>query len=113
MLEGLVSRKNIIAVGYAHVFHGFLTLVLTQLFFPKPRLLFSHASGEVSGENTPERKFASTEDRTHNHQVMSPTCSALSHPGGGPVFAEESIYTRGYRLSAIQQYNTLTLILPI
>ena len=33
---------------------------------------------------TPERKVASTGDRTHNHKVMSPTCSSLSHPGGGP-----------------------------
>ena len=39
------------------------------------RLPFSHASAEVKGENTPERKFASTGDRTHNHQVMNPTRS--------------------------------------
>ena len=44
------------AVGDAYVFPGFLTPVLTQLFFPKPRLLFSHASAEVRGENTPEKK---------------------------------------------------------
>ena len=29
-----------------------------------------------------ERKVASTGDRNHNHQVMSPTCSPLSHPAG-------------------------------
>ena len=46
------------------------------------RLLFPHASAEVRGENTPERKFALTGDRTHNHQAMSPTRSPLSHPGG-------------------------------
>ena len=46
------------------------------------RLLFSNASAELRGENTPERKFASTGDRTHNHQVMSPTRSPLSHPDG-------------------------------
>ena len=50
--------------------------------FQSHRLLFSHASAEVRGENTPERKVASTRDRTHNHQVISPTCSPLSHPGG-------------------------------
>ena len=33
------------------------------------------------GENMPERKVASTGDRTHNHQVMSVTCLPLSHPG--------------------------------
>ena len=69
------------AVGDAYVFPGFLTPVLIQLFFPSHQLLFSHASAEVRGENTPERKVASTGDRTHNHQVMSPTRSPLSHPG--------------------------------
>ena len=63
------------AVGDANVFPGFLTAVLTQLSFQSHRLLFSHASAEVSGENTPERQFAST-------QVMSPTRSQLAHPGG-------------------------------
>ena len=57
----------------AYVFPGFLTSVLTQLFFQSHRLLFSHASAEVIGENTPERKVASTGDQPHNHQVMSPT----------------------------------------
>ena len=70
------------AVSDTNVFPGFLSPVLTQLFFPKPRLLFSHASAEVRGKNMPERKFASTGDRTHNHQIMSPTRSPLSHPGG-------------------------------
>ena len=65
------------AVGDANVFPGFLTLVLTQLFFPTP-----HASAEVRGENKLERKVASTGDRTHNHQVMSQTRSPQSHPGG-------------------------------
>ena len=55
------------AVGDSHVFPGFLTPVLTQLFFPEQRLLFSHASVEVGGGNTPERNFVSTGDRTHNH----------------------------------------------
>ena len=73
------------AVGDAYVFPGFLTPVLTQLFFPKPPTAFLtcfYASAEVRGENTPERKVASTGDRTHNHQVTSPTRSPLSHPGG-------------------------------
>ena len=74
------------AVGDAYVFPGFLTPVLTLLFFQSHRLLFSHASAEVRGENTPERKVASTWDRTHNHQVMSPTRSPLSHPGGSYGF---------------------------
>ena len=62
------------AVGDAHV--------LTQLSFQSHQLLFSHASAEVRGENMPERKFASTGYRAHNHQVMGLTPSALSHAGG-------------------------------
>ena len=38
------------AVGDAYVFPGFLTPVLTLLFFQSHRLLFSHASAEVRGE---------------------------------------------------------------
>ena len=48
------------AVGDTYVFHGFLTPVLTQLFFQSHRLLFSYASAEVRGKNTLERKVAST-----------------------------------------------------
>ena len=67
------------AVGDAYVFPGFPTPVLTQLFFPKPPTTFL---AEVRGENMPERKVASTGDRTQNHQVMSLTRSPLSHPDG-------------------------------
>ena len=70
------------AVGDAHVFPGLLAPVLTRISFQGHRLLFSHASAEVRGKNTPERKFASTGSRTYNHRVMSPTCSPLRHPGG-------------------------------
>ena len=70
------------AVGDACVFPGFLTPVLTQISFQSHHLLFPHASAEVRGENLPERNFASTGSRTYNHQVMSPTHSPLSHPGG-------------------------------
>ena len=69
------------AVSDTHVFPGFLILVLTQLSFLSHQLLFSHASVEVRGENTLEKKFASTRYRTHNHNVMSPTRSPLSYPG--------------------------------
>ena len=33
-------------------------------------------------KNMPERKFASSGDQTHNHQVMSLLRSPLSHLGG-------------------------------
>ena len=70
------------SVTHIIVFPGFLTPVLTQLSFQSYRLLFSHASAEVRGENTPERIFASTGSRTQKHQVMSPTRSPLSYRGG-------------------------------
>ena len=82
------------AVGDAHALPGFLTPVLTQLSFKSHRLVFSHASAEVRGENTPERKFASTGYRTHNHQVMSPTRSSLSHPGGTGFRVAQSVACR-------------------
>ena len=72
-------------VSGAHVFPNFLTAILTQISFQSHRLLFSHASAEVKGENTPEQMFASTGSLTHHHQVMSPTHSPLSHPGGALI----------------------------
>ena len=51
------------AVGDAHMFPGSLTPVLTQFSFLSHQLLFSHASAEVRGENSPERNFASTKPR--------------------------------------------------
>ena len=36
----------------------------------------------MRGDNTQERKVASTGDRTQNHQVISLTRSPQSHPGG-------------------------------
>ena len=62
----------------AHVFPGFLTPVLTQISSQSHRLLSSHASAEVRGENSPERNFASTGSQTDDHQVMNPTRSPLS-----------------------------------
>ena len=76
------SSGHITAVGDAHVFPGFLTPVQTQISFQSHRLFFSHASAQVRGENMPERNFASTGSRTHNHQVTSPTRLPLSHPVG-------------------------------
>ena len=51
-------------------------------------------STEVRGENTPERKVASTGDRIHNHLVMSPTRSPLSHPGGASTSRRRSSSSR-------------------
>ena len=80
------------AVGAAHVFPGFLTAVLTQLFFPKPPTTFLTCFCRGGGENTQERKFASTGDGTPNHQVMSPTRSPLSNTGGAVYEANWLIF---------------------
>ena len=92
------------AVGDAHVFPGFLTPVLIQISVQSHRLLFSHASAEVRGQNTPpETNFASTGSRTHNHQVMSPTRSPLSHSGEGAVKVALTLYhTTNFRLVQIE-----------
>ena len=74
-----LDQSKILLSGNGHVFPDFLTPVLTELFFPKPLTTFFTCF--CRGEKTPERKFASTGYRTHNHQVMSPTRSPLSHPG--------------------------------
>ena len=67
-------------------------------FLSKATDYLSHnASEEVRGENMPERKVASTGDRTHNHQVMSPTCSPLSHPGRAQYYShsnDDSVFDR-------------------
>ena len=76
------------AVSDEHVVPCFLTRVRTQLSFQSHRLLFSHASAEIRGETTPERRFASTGYRTHNHQVMSPLRSPESHPDGARRFSD-------------------------
>ena len=61
---------------------GFLTPVLNTTFFPSHQLLFSSASAEVRGKNTPERKCPSTGSQTHDQQAKHPTRSPMSHPGG-------------------------------
>ena len=75
------------AVGDAYVFPSFLTPLLTQLSFQSHRLLKSHASADVKGENTLERKFALSGDRTHNYRVIRQTRSLLSHPGGAKLLS--------------------------
>ena len=77
------------AVGDAYVFLGFLTPVLTVLSFESHRIFFSHTLAEARGENTPERKFASTGYKAHNHQVMS---SPLGPKSGAHMFREGCLY---------------------
>ena len=79
--EWVNNWGHIMAVSDAYVFPGFLTPVLTLLFFQSHGPLFSHALAEARGKKTWERQFASTVLRTHKHQVMSQTCSPLSYLG--------------------------------
>ena len=59
-------------------FPGFLTPVLTQLFFLKPQTTYLTCFCRGGRQKYPGKKFASTGDQTRNHQVMSPTSSQLS-----------------------------------
>ena len=76
------------AVGDAHVFPGFLTPVQTQISFQSHRLLFSHASAEVKGENTPE------EISPRPGLELTTTRSIVRHPHHcNIVLLEYCIYT--------------------
>ena len=77
------------AVGDAYVFPCFLTPVLTQLFFPKPPTTFLTCFCRGERLKYAGKKVASTGYRTHNHQVMSPTRSPLSHTGGAHAYASK------------------------
>ena len=59
------------AVGDAHVFDGFLTPVLTQIYVQSHDYFFSHASVEVRGKNMFVRNFASAGSQTHKGQVIT------------------------------------------
>ena len=76
------------AVGDAYVFPGFLTPVLTQLFFPKPPTTFLtcfYASAEVTGKNSPERKVPSTGDRLSQPPGHESDMLTTEPPGRGSV----------------------------
>ena len=59
---GLNATLTVKVISWRSVTHicfpEFLTPVPIELFFQSHLLLFSHASTEVRGENTPKRKFA-------------------------------------------------------
>ena len=77
--------------------------------FQSHQLLFSHASAEVRGKNMPERKVASTGDRTHNHQIMNPTRSPLSHLGGAHFSQYNSIMMAKMHILNISNQITLSI----
>ena len=84
-VNSTLTAKVISWRSVMRMFPGFLTPVLTQLFFPKPPTTFLTCFCRGERRKFAERKTASTGDQTCNHQVMSLTCSPLSHPGGAPL----------------------------
>ena len=69
------------AVGDAHVLPRFLTPVLKQ----SHRQLFSNASAEVRGENTPKRNFATSGSQTPGHESDTLT----TEPAGWGISIED------------------------
>ena len=74
-------NATLTAVGDTHLYRLPHTSTNTTFLSKATNYFFSHASAEVRVENMLERMFASPGDRTHNHQLMSPTRSPLSYPG--------------------------------
>ena len=74
-------------VDYAHVFPGFLAPVQTQVSFQGHRLLFSHASTKVRGENTPEKSSPQPgiELTTTRSEVQHVHHCRLSYQGGAQL----------------------------
>ena len=58
-------------------------------FFPKPPTTFLTALAEVRGENTPERKCASTGYRSHNHQGHESDTLTTEPPGWANFFLNQ------------------------
>ena len=88
------------AVGDAYVFPGFLTPVLTQLFFPKPPTTFPTCF--CRGER---RKYAGKKSRLNrgsNSQPPGHESDTLTTepPGRGPVLGKGSEVTFEWRLHA-------------
>ena len=82
---GFNANLNAKVISWRSVTHicflAFSHQYLHNFSFQSHRLLFSHVSAEVRGEKI----VASTGNRTHNHQVISPTRSPLNHPSGASL----------------------------
>ena len=81
--NGLTVTVIIMMVIDAHVFPGFLTSVLTQLFFPKPPTTFltCFSRGERQEYAGAKKNRFNLVSNSHPLGHMSPTCSPLSHLG--------------------------------
>ena len=76
-LVGCIGVKAILKVkviswrSVTQMFPDFLTPVLTQLFCPKPPTTFPTCFCRGESYNTPERKFASTNNNNNNQGLIS------------------------------------------
>ena len=68
------------AVGDAHKFPGFLTPVLTQLFFPRPLTTFLKCFCRGERRKYARKKVCPNWRWNSQPPVISQTCSTLSHP---------------------------------
>ena len=76
-------------------------------FLSKATNYFSHMLLQKREAKIRRKKFASTGDRSHSHQVMSPTRSLLNHPGGAHNFV-----VRGYSSVIVCGQVYVRLCLP-
>ena len=87
------------AVGDAHVFPGFLTPVLTQLFFPKPP---THASAEV-------RKYGGKKSRLNRGSNSQPpgheSDTLTTEPRRGQSFIELKTKLFDYLISSVRPFH--------
>ena len=97
------------AVGDANVFSGFLIPALT---FQSQRLLSSHASAEVRGENTTERK--NRLNRGSNSQPPGHDSDTLTNepPGRGLLVQRKPEITR-FKRNDLQGPDTLIIRLVL
>ena len=80
-----LTAKVISWQSVTHAFPGFLTPVLTQLFFPKPPITFLTCFCRVARRIYAGKKSRLNRGSNSHHQVTSPTCSPMSHPGGAKI----------------------------
>ena len=85
------SKGHIIAVGDAYVFPGFLTPVLTQLFFPKPPTTFltCFCRGErrkYAGKKNRLNRGSNSQPPGHESDTLTTEPPGRSSSKTGPVF---------------------------
>ena len=94
-------------------FLAFSHLSTNTTFFPKPPTTFLTCFSRGERRKLARKKFTSNRSQTQNHQVMSPTRSPLSHPGGALCLngLEKRDFKSGVKRIKSQFLKTATLIL--